>query len=216
MGNRAVVLPKGSTVGVYLHWNGGPDSVEAFLEYCKLRRFRSFGGENRDGYGMARFVQVVANFFGGTLSIGIEENCEETEEWAEYIDNGVYVVDGWDVVKRIGATDYREGYDRKEMLLSIDESQPTEEQLGEEFFDSEPTPIGSIKVGDEVYIDRLEEIKEKHKVVGIAPANTTVNGVNVSFTPYIDLYDRNGDYSWNINNYVTRYAENGMIRRVKK
>lgn len=216
MGNRAVVLPKGSTVGVYLHWNGGPDSVEAFLEYCKLRGFRSFGGENRDGYGMARFVQVVANFFGGTLSIGIEENCEETEEWAEYLDNGVYVVDGWDVVKRIGATDYREGYDRKEMLLSIDEKQPVKEQLGLEFFESEPTPLGSIKVGDEVYIDRLEEIKEKHKVVGIASGSTFLNGFDVSFVPYVDLYERDGDYSHNVNNYLSMYLENGMIRRVKK
>ena len=215
MGNRAVVLPKGSTTGVYLHWNGGPDSVGAFLEYCKLRGFRDFGGENRDGYGMARFVQVVANFFGGSLSIGIEENCKETEEWAEGLDNGIYVVDGWEIVKRIGGTDLSEGYDRKEMLITIDKSQPTEEQLGEEFFDSEPTPISDIKIGDNVYIDRLEEKKEKHKVVGIAPADTIVNGVDVSFTPYIDLYDRNGDYSWNINNYVTRYAENGIIRKAR-
>ena len=215
MGNRAVVLPKGSTTGVYLHWNGGPDSVGAFLEYCKLRRFRDFGGKNRDGYGMARFIQIVANFFGGSLSIGVEENCKETEEWAKGLDNGIYVVDGWDIVKRIGATGYSEGYDRKKFLLSIDKSQPTEEQLGEEFFDSEPTPISDIKIGDKVYIDRLEEKKEKHRVVGIAPANTTVNGVDVSFTPYIDLYDRNGDYSWNINNYVTRYAENGMIRKAR-
>lgn len=215
MGNRAVVLPKGSTTGVYLHWNGGPDSVGAFLEYCKLRGFRDFGGENRDGYGMARFVQVVANFFGGSLSIGIEENCKETEEWAEGLDNGIYVVDGWEIAKRIGGTDLSEGYDRKEMLITIDKSQPTEEQLGEEFFDSEPTPISDIKIGDNVYIDRLEEKKEKHKVVGIAPADTIVNGVDVSFTPYIDLYDRNGDYSWNINNYVTRYAENGIIRKAR-
>lgn len=216
MGNRAVVLPKGSTTGVYLHWNGGPDSVGAFLEYCKLRGFRDFGGENRDGYGMARFIQIVANFFGGSLSIGVEENCKETEEWAEDLDNGIYVVDGWNIVKRIGGTNYSEGYDRKELLLSIDKSQPIYEQLGKDFFESELVPIGALKIGDEVYIDRLEEKKERHEVVGIAPANTIVNGTDVSFVPYIDLYDRNLDYSWNINNYVAKYAKDGMIRKVRR
>ena len=47
MGNRAVITaslsndPQTSNdIGIYLHWNGGRDSVEAFLEYCKRRGFR--------------------------------------------------------------------------------------------------------------------------------------------------------------------------------
>lgn len=47
MGNRAVIttsksmdVQTSSELGVYLHWNGGRDSVEAFLEYCKRRGFR--------------------------------------------------------------------------------------------------------------------------------------------------------------------------------
>lgn len=218
MGNRAIVLPKGADFGVYLHWNGGPDSVGAFLEYCKLKGYRSFGGANRDGYGIARFVQIVANYFGGTLSIGVEP-CKPTEEEAEWLDNGIYIIDGWDIVERIGRyvnEDDREGYDREEMLKDIDEAQPINEQLGKDFFESELVPIGALKIGDKVYIDRLEEKKERHEVVGIAPADTIVNGTNVSFVPYIDLYDRNLDYSWNINNYVTKYAKDGMIRKVRR
>ena len=67
MGNRAVITTvdgwKNNGIGIYLHWNGGKDSIEAFLKYCKLRGFR-----NGD-YGMARLTQVIANFFGGELSI---------------------------------------------------------------------------------------------------------------------------------------------------
>ena len=38
MGNRAVITTEknfeNNGVGVYLHWNGGYDSVSAFLKYC--------------------------------------------------------------------------------------------------------------------------------------------------------------------------------------
>lgn len=75
MGNRAIVKPEGKDVGVYLHWNGGIDSVTAFLKYCELKQHRGFDDE----YGMARFCQVVGNFFGGNLSLGIETDVRESE-----------------------------------------------------------------------------------------------------------------------------------------
>ena len=37
MGNRAVITTRSKDIGVYLHWNGGRDSVEAFLKYCELK-----------------------------------------------------------------------------------------------------------------------------------------------------------------------------------
>ena len=57
MGNRAVITtisaePKDSTaIGCYIHWNGGRDSVEAFLTYCKLKGYRP---PETDCYGWAR------------------------------------------------------------------------------------------------------------------------------------------------------------------
>lgn len=70
MGNRAVItaskdkdIQNSNDIGVYLHWNGGRDSVEAFLTYCKLRKFRA---PDKDNYGWARLCQVISNFFGGT------------------------------------------------------------------------------------------------------------------------------------------------------
>ena len=84
MGNRAIIKPEGKNIWVYLYWNGGIDSVTAFLKYCELKRFGSFD----DAYGMARFCQVVGNFFGGTLLIGIEEYVTENDDM--YLDNGIF------------------------------------------------------------------------------------------------------------------------------
>ena len=220
MGNRAIVLPKGADFGVYLHWNGGPDSVGAFLEYCKLKGYRSFGGANRDGYGIARFVQVVANFFGGGLSIGIEP-CEPTKEEARGIgDNGIYVIDGWDIVEHIYAYDDddegTEGYDRKEMLIAIDKAQPINEQLGKDFLDGELVPINSLQFGDVVFIQDFGDKIVKHKVVGFAPQGTIKGGRDVSDEAYVDFFEPPFGYVENINNYVSTHATNGMIRKVKK
>lgn len=61
MGNRATITTEKHDLALYLHWNGGRDSVEAFLEYCALRGFRS---PESDSHGWARLAQVACNFFG--------------------------------------------------------------------------------------------------------------------------------------------------------
>ena len=67
MGNRAIITTKegyqNNGAGIYLHWNGGRDSVEGFLLYAKLQGCR--GGD----YGLARMTQYIGNWFGGTLSL---------------------------------------------------------------------------------------------------------------------------------------------------
>lgn len=64
MGNRAVITTRKDLngIGVYLHWNGGRDSVSAFLTYCKLKGFRP---PERDNYGWAYLCTTIGNFFGG-------------------------------------------------------------------------------------------------------------------------------------------------------
>jgi hypothetical protein len=94
MGNRAVIafceneMPttkKDNHVGIYLHWNGGRDSVEGF---CEAARRLGYNGES--SYGIARFTQMVGNWFGGRLSVGVETyNKLHTDNY----DNGVYWVD---------------------------------------------------------------------------------------------------------------------------
>lgn len=104
MGNRAIIKGKNSDIGLYVHWNGGYDSILAFTTYCKIQKYRGFDFDA--SYAMARLTQVVANFFGGGLSVGLMSVPSETtskhvsEMW---LDNGVYELDGWDVVKHYGA-----------------------------------------------------------------------------------------------------------------
>ena len=135
MGNRAVIGwidNKGHwnhhSVGVYLHWHGGRDSIEAFLAYCKACGFRS---PSEDNYGIARFVQVIANFFGPDgLSVGVDrvENLDYDNG-----DNGLYICRGWDIVERQNFEGEEQNeHNLFEMLCSINERQPKDMQKSED------------------------------------------------------------------------------------
>lgn len=122
MGNRAVITNKEQQVGIYLHWNGGRDSVEAFLKYCQIQGFRGFGVD--DSYAFGRLVQIISNFIGGGLSVGINSmnnlDCDNG-------DNGVYMVNDWNIIGRSYAPRTEQtGYDLNEMLEGINDGQPEE------------------------------------------------------------------------------------------
>lgn len=143
MGNRAVIttqeyLTNPDTIGVYLHWNGGRDSVQAFLLYCKLKGYRP---PETDCYGWARLCQVVGNYFGGELSLGIDVCSRlDCDNW----DNGVYIVKGWEIVRRkFAPTQEQDQYDLLEMLRDINAAQPPTEQLPDEVLQNaaHPAPL---------------------------------------------------------------------------
>ena len=202
MGNRAIIQTRESYendgIGIYLHWNGGRDSVEAFLKYCELKGYRP---PDQDHYGWARLCQVIGNFFGGTLSLGITNFGKDAGEWQ---DNGTYIIDGWKIVDRkCWDLDWDEQYeyDLTEMLLEIDEAQPVKEQLGRTFILADTVPVSELKVGDRVYVGGYDDKYRLHTVVGFGEDEIR-NGRNVKGKPYVDLYDHDGDYAWNINNYI--------------
>lgn len=134
MGNRAVITTKANFknngIGVYLHWNGGRDSVNAFLKYCDAKGYRQ---PDKDDYGFARLVQVIGNFFGGGNSVGVGTvDSLDCDNW----DNGVYIIEGWDIVGR----EYFHGeeqnaYDLAEFMKGIDEKMPVSEQIGADEID---------------------------------------------------------------------------------
>ena len=99
MGNRAVIMTKdgfeNGGLGLCLHWNGGRDSVEPFLKYCKIKGYRP---PETDGYGWARLAQVVGNFFGGSDSVGIDYYKKGVD--VRYLDNGVYIIENWKIIDR--------------------------------------------------------------------------------------------------------------------
>lgn len=200
MGNRAIIQPINSTMGVYLHWNGGLDSVTAFLKYCEMKDYRPFGGKYSDGYGIARFCQVVGNFFGGNLSIGLVNNV--TKDDAEGLDNGIYIIDGWKIVKRIGHKTLSEGYDITEMLCDIDDAQPESERLTRGYITAEEVDPAELHIGDKIYCLNTEGQMEIHTVIGFGTFGQRCNGTDVTDVPYVNKYgDKNPEE--NINNYIT-------------
>lgn len=127
MGNRAVITTEEKQIGVYVHWNGGKESIETFLAYCDMKKQRP---PESDCYGWARLCQVIGNFFGGTTSIGIDKYSRlDTDNW----DNGVYIIKDWKIIGR----DFKRREDQEissfreleENLTEVNKKQPAEEQV---------------------------------------------------------------------------------------
>ncbi len=103
MGNRAVITfseNRSTGVGIYLHWNGGLESVLAFLDAAKSRGFRDPASD--PSYAMARLCGLIHEFFGVrdscSLGVGLLSSLD-TDNW----NNGVYVVGkDWAIVDRWG------------------------------------------------------------------------------------------------------------------
>ena len=125
MGNRAVITTRNKDIGLYIHWNGGYDSVRAFLLYCKIKRFQPL----EEG-GWACLAYVIGNYFKNIEEVEI--NTLNNLDCDNY-DNGLYITEKWDIVGR----EYHTGPEQDEykldrMLLDIDDSQPIMKQLGKE------------------------------------------------------------------------------------
>lgn len=129
MGNRAVVTTKTAAgfcedaIGIYLHWNGGKDSVTAFLKYCELQGFSS---PEIDSESWRKFQQIVMNY-GLTAD---RDKCKNLD--CDNGDNGVYMVENWQIVgRKFMDHEEQDEYPLKEMLLDIDEKQPEAMQIRE-------------------------------------------------------------------------------------
>tara|TARA_R110000851_G_scaffold222842_1_gene375688 strand:+ start:82 stop:507 length:426 start_codon:yes stop_codon:yes gene_type:complete len=119
MGNRAVIAIKENGIKkenppcIYLHWNGGRDSVEGFLETHNKLGMR---GAEDASYALARLTQIIANALGGELSCGITTyECADTDNG----DNGVYWLDNVDGKLQIVEREYepaqeQQNYDLEE------------------------------------------------------------------------------------------------------
>lgn len=98
MGNRAhIIFHEDSTISpaVYLHWNGGPESVYRFLDEMDRRDIRADGE-----YDAAQMVALINDYMSSDyhsgLSLGIVNGPKHITLTAlqpyDHGDNGVYVV----------------------------------------------------------------------------------------------------------------------------
>jgi len=77
MGNRAVIAFKSSpTVGIYLHWNGGPESILAFVNAAKKRGARPPKNDATYAFGalastIGLFIHQPSKYRRELLSFGI-------------------------------------------------------------------------------------------------------------------------------------------------
>lgn len=134
MGNRACVIftnkidgGKGYDIDrvyspcIYLHWNGGPESVYGFLAELERR-------EVRHDAAAARFVQIVGEFFDidsrSGLSLGINNGPSKAtpilplalKPWDYGDDNGIYLV-GWSDNNKIKVRRFIAAYTGEETHL---------------------------------------------------------------------------------------------------
>lgn len=131
MGNRATITLapfKKTNPAIYVHWNGGRDSIEAFCEAAKLLKYRT--PESDPDYALARMIGMICIYFDPTAdtSIGVGK-CGDLLSAGD--DNGCYVLGGnWEIVERRDAEgkkmpdtvddEYgREGYNIPEMADGI-------------------------------------------------------------------------------------------------
>lgn len=98
MGNRAsIVLVEKTDKGminspaIYIHWNGGPESVYAFLQELDNRQCR----KSDLAYETARLIHIIGDFFDieniTTLSLGISNFDGEDYRTLDPGNNGVYI-----------------------------------------------------------------------------------------------------------------------------
>lgn len=231
MGNRAVITTPERKVGIYLHWNGGRDTIEPLLKYCELQGYRA---PSNDDYGWARICQVMGNFFGGSTSLGI--GIYTNDRQMDPGDNGIYIIEGWHIVDHLrteydadwnpigmrsfGPSEEEDWHKFDDMLRSFDASMPEELRLGE-FLDSVEVPVSEVELGDEVWMRVVDEKWQTFPVVGFGQPNFNRIAVTIDTPdgkrdvtypdlPYVANYDHEGDFSWNSNNYV-----HGAMARIK-
>lgn len=148
MGSRAVITwdnvtkrtENSKAMGIFLQDSGEPEYIRALLNYCELQGFRSPDYWNNVDMGVcfsgfARFCQVVCNYFGnkyGGLGCYVGPVCE----LGFPDDNGFYICDHWNIKRRYRPGGHTvKGFDLLRTLRDINEAQPADEQLADDFLE---------------------------------------------------------------------------------
>lgn len=135
MGNRAILTDRNYSKGIYLHWNGGRDSVTGFLEYAKLLKYTN----------IYDLYTVIKPMLRGSCEI-----CGTSPD-DKIGDNGTYIIDftNMEIVGRKFAPYYEQDeHNLIEFMEHLDSYQPEHLQL-KKFISAIPIKSSKdVKVGD--------------------------------------------------------------------
>ena len=81
----------------------------------------------------------------------------------------------------------------------FDAAMPEALRLGA-FLDAEEIPVSEVRVGDKVWMREYESGYKLFEVAGFGDGRR--NGQDMTGVPCVKRYGHDGDWSWNINNYV--------------
>ena len=212
MGNRAIITTaenySNNGAGIYLHWNGGRDSVEAFLTYAKLQ-----GAGGDPDYTIARLTQYIGNWFGGTSSLGIvPARCGAGD------DNGVYIINNnLDIIDRKEIPEgFREQneYDLNEMVQDINDAQPAGVRIKTRLLRqmmmelkypmSYEEKIALVTIGTEIYLETHNGWK-RFQVIGFGKEGDCFGSEGIPYVNYINGINNDGKYEKNPNNYLAKH-----------
>lgn len=139
MGNRAVIAfgTKPESPAVYVHWNGGWESITAFLEVASVWGYAGLLDKYEQAEGVAKVIQ---NFFGETtkVDVGVLEELDTDNG-----DNGTYYVEAkrgafW-IVERSGRVNGVVPKDYSILPFSQEYYENVVAQVG----DAQPAPRGN-------------------------------------------------------------------------
>lgn len=133
MGNRAFIGFEKSPINIYVHWNGGIESVKAF---CDVAKERKFADPTSDAdYAMARLIGLIHEFFGVTnsdsLGVCAFSSAEEEKDAITYADNGKYIIGkDWQIIRH-----YQYSYDDQkfvDLATTLEDSSDEDKQRYEQ------------------------------------------------------------------------------------
>ena len=104
MGNRAMIAfgANAGKTAIYLHWNGGRASVEAFLQAARHMgiNYVEVGNDAAEEAALKRIAEMIAKHFFGQERIGMNVDISW---WGDVGDNGTFVIDsGLNIVRNVG------------------------------------------------------------------------------------------------------------------
>lgn len=145
MGNSAVIVKQGSSEGVYLHWNGGRDSVEPIVWYA--HNFITDEEELQAIYNVCKWCGL--NPYRGKMEL---QDCDNG-------DNGVYIVEDGKIIGRVyNHGEEQDNYDFNEFVCSLNEEMPGYYRVDKNFLlqylASKEVNRKDVKDGDYLYVEK--------------------------------------------------------------